>query len=119
MRRNKSTALKPKTVITSVIICACICFAGIGYVWAKTQVWGLSRDIKKLELRLEELKRDNDVLQRNYAEMCAPAQLDYRVRKLNLGLAAPLPSQIVRMPSRPHSVARKSEVRDYASTNHD
>ena len=119
MRRNKSTALKPKTVITSVIICACVCFAGIGYVWAKTQVWGLSRDIKKLELRLEELKRDNDILQRTYAEMCAPAQLDFRVQKLNLGLAAPLPSQIVRLPNHPQPGARKSEVRNYASTNHD
>ena len=118
MRRNKTSALKPKTVITSVVICACACLSGIGYVWAKTQVWGLSRDIKKLELRLEELRKNNHVLQRNYAEMCAPAQLDYRVRKLNLGLAAPLPSQIVRMPSQ-QPVARKTEVRNYASTNHD
>ena len=119
MRRNKSSALKPKMVITSVIICVCICFAGIGYVWAKTQVWGLSRDIKKLEVRLDELRRDNDIRQRTYAEMCAPAQLDYRVRKLNLGVAAPLPSQIVRMPSNPHIPAQKTEVRNYAATNQD
>ena len=119
MRRNKSSALKPGTVITSVVICACICLAGIGYVWAKTQVWGLSREIKKLEVRLDELRRDNDIRQRNYAEMCAPAQLDLRVRKMNLGLAAPLPSQIVRMPSNPHIPAQKTEVRNYAATNQD
>ena len=119
MRRNKSTALKPKTVITSVVICVFVCMSGIGYVWAKTQVWGLSRDIKKLEVRLDELRKHNAILQRNYAEMCAPAQLDYLVRKLNLGLAAPLPSQIVRMPSQPHLPVQKAEVRNYASTNND
>src|SRR5688500_19968944 len=99
MRRPRASELKPQTVITSIIICAAVCLAGVGYVWAKTQIWGLSRDMKKLELRLEELKRDNDVLQRTYAGMCAPSRLDARVRELNLGLAAPIPSQIIRLPS--------------------
>ena len=120
MRRNKSTALKPKNVIASVVICAVFCLSGIGYVWAKTQVWGLSRDIKKLELRLEELRRDNDILQRKYAEMCAPARLHELVRDLELGLSVPLPSQIVRMPTHPHVVPhRKPEGRSYALTNRD
>ena len=86
-------------MITTVVICAAACLAGLGYVWAKTQVWALSRDIKKLELRRDELKRGNAVLQRNYAAMCDPAFLSERVRDLKLGLVSPHPSQIVRMPT--------------------
>lgn len=120
MRRAKSTALKPQTVVISIIICAAVCLAGVGYVWAKMEVLGLSRDMKKLELRLEDLKRDNDVLQRSYAGMCAHERLVARVRELNLGLAAPLPSQIIRMPSQVVPLAQRTpESQIYAATNHD
>jgi hypothetical protein len=119
MKRNKSSALKPKTVISSIVVCAAVCLSGIGYVWAKSQVWGLSREIKKLEVRLDELRRDNDGLQRRYSAMCSPSNLDARVRELNLGLSAPLPSQIVRLPSEKAIVQQKTEPRFYASTNRD
>lgn len=76
--------------------------------------------MKKLELRLEELKRDNDILQRTYAAMCAPARLDARARELNLGLSAPLPSQIVRLPSQAQPLAQQHpQQRFYAATNQD
>lgn len=84
--------------MAAVMACAAICLAGIGYIWAKTQVWGLSREMKKLETRLDELKRKNDVLQHSYAAMCTPAQLDERVKRLRLGLSAPPLDQIVRLP---------------------
>ena len=119
MRRSKTNALKPATVITSIVICAAACLAGIGYVWAKTQVWGLSGDIKKLEIRLEELKRNNAVLQRNYAGMCSPARLHERVQELQLGLASPHPSQIVRMPSVEPIVQKEIEQQFYVATNKD
>lgn len=111
--------MKPASVITSIVICAAACLAGIGYVWVKTQVWGLGRDIKKLEVRLEELKRNNDVLQRNYAGMCSHERLRERVRELQLGLAAPLPSQIVRMPSVEPLVQLKTQQQFYVATNKD
>jgi hypothetical protein len=119
--RRKSTALKSSTVIKGIIVCTAICLAGLGYVWAKTQVWGLSKEMKKLELHLDELKRQNDVLQRTYAAMCAPATLDARVRQLNLGLSAPLPSQIVRMPSTATTpiVENSPENKVYAATNNE
>jgi hypothetical protein len=89
-------------------------------VWAKTQVWRLSQDVKKLEGRLEELKRDNSILQRTYAAMCAPGKLDERVRELNLGLVVPLRSQIVRMPTEVVPLAQgQPQTLRYAATNHD
>ena len=106
MRRRNGAALQPKTIIIGIIICGAVCLAGIGYVWAKTQVWALGNEIKKLEHRRDELKRNNDALQRTYAAMCTPANLGERVKELQLGLAAPLPHQIVRMPE-PTPLAKK------------
>lgn len=118
MRRSKATSMKPRTVISSIVACTAICLAGIGYVWAKSQVWALGKVQKQLEQRLEELKRDNSILQRTYAAMCAPARLDARVRELNLGLVAPNPNQIVRMPTElPAIVKTNPEPLFYAATN--
>jgi hypothetical protein len=98
MSRRRAVAVKPATVITSIVVCAAICLAGIGYVWAKTQVWSLSREMKKLEVRRDEMKRINEALQRTYAAMCTHERLDARVKELQLGLAAPTPDQMVRLP---------------------
>lgn len=97
MKGRKGSSVKPQTVISMIVICTAVCLAGVGYLWGKTEVWRLSRDMKKLELRRDELKRQNDVLQREYAGMCTPVKLDAMVKALNLGLGAPLPDQIVRL----------------------
>lgn len=97
MSRRKRTPLKPQTVIGSIVLCAALCLAGIGYIWAKAQVWGLGKERKALENRLEDLKRKNDVLKQTYAAMCTQSRLDESVRRLKLGLAAPQPDQILRI----------------------
>jgi hypothetical protein len=108
MSRKRSAPLKAKTIVLSIFICAAVCLAGIGYIWAKTQVWGLSREIKRLETRRDELKRANDALDRTYAAMCTPRELDARAKRLNLGLSAPLPDQIVRI-AEPFPLARQTD----------
>jgi hypothetical protein len=97
MSRGKRAPLKPKTVISAIMVCTALCLAGIGYIWAKTQVWILSKQVKQLENRLDELKRRNEVLEQNYAAMCTPARLDESVRRLHLGLAVPQPEQMVKL----------------------
>ena len=115
MSRRKSTPLKPKTVLVSICICAGLCLAGIGYVWAKTEVWGLGKEMKALEVRRDELRRRNDALQRTYAAMCTPGELDARVKRLNLGLVTPQPDQIIRL-AEPVPLARQNaETKVYAA----
>lgn len=97
MKRRQKSALKPKQVILSIIVCGAIGLAGLGYVWAKAQVHSLGRDIKKLETHLDELRRTNALMRQAYATLCSPRELDAAVRKLDLGLAAPRPDQIVRI----------------------
>lgn len=118
MRRPKGSSLKPQTVIVSIVICAAVCLAGVGYLWGKTEVWRLSRDMKQLELRRDELKRHNDVLQREYAAMCAPWKLAARVKELNLGLSAPLPDQIERI-KEPFANAPQNRPKIYAANTNE
>ena len=115
MSRRKVGALKPKTVITSIVVCGAICLAGIGYVWAKTQIWGLSKDIKRLEVRRDELKRGNDALQRTYAAMCTHERLAARVKELQLGLSAPTQSQMIRITEPTPQTQQKPASRDYVA----
>lgn len=115
MSRRKSAPLKPQTVVISICLCAAVCLAGMGYVWAKTQVWGLGRDIKRLENRRDELRRVNDSLQRTYAAMCTPRELDARAKRLNLGLITPQPDQLVRMVEPTPLARQRSETKVYAS----
>ena len=115
MRRRKTSAVKPKTVVTTVIVCAAACLAGIGYVWSKAQVWKLSEEMKKLEVRRDELKRHNDSLERIYAGMCTPENLDQRVRELNLGLFRPPSSQIIRLPEPVPLAQRQRQEPTYAA----
>jgi hypothetical protein len=115
MSRRKGAPLKPKTVVISILICSAVCLAGIGYVWAKTQIWALSREIKGLETRRDEFRRANDTLSRTYAAMCTPGELDARVKRLNLGLVKPQPDQFVRLPE-PTPIARRAmEPKIYAA----
>jgi hypothetical protein len=119
MRRRKTSALKPKNVITSIVVCSAVCLAGIGYIWAKTQVWAVSREIKTLEIQLEDLRRQNERLQRKYAAMCTAGNLEARVKELNLGLVSPQPDQIVRLVE-PTPIARqKGMIRTYAANTNE
>ena len=101
MKRRQKPPLKPKNVILSIGVCAAICLAGVGYVWAKAQVFKLGKEIKVLEMRLDELRRGNVLLKQSYAAMCSPRELDAAVRRLELGLATPRADQIVRIEEPP------------------
>lgn len=98
MKRRERSNLKPRYVVLSITLCAAVCLAGIGYIWAKAQVYHLGQEIKTFETRLDEIKRENAQLRQSYASECNPRELDAAVRRLNLGLAAPRADQIVRLP---------------------
>ena len=115
MSRRRVGALKPKTVINSIVVCAAISLAGIGYVWAKTQVWALGKEMKTLELHRDELKRSNEALRRTYAGMCTHERLAARVKELQLGLVAPTPSQMVRLTEPLPGAQARTENHFYAA----
>src|SRR5690242_18643245 len=112
MRRRKSSSLKPKSVMGAIGVCAFVSLAGIGYIWAKTEVYALGRQIKTLEVKLDELHHTNAAMKRDFAVMCTQNELGKRVK--SLGLVAPAPDQIVRIPE-PTTVGSKPEARVFAA----
>lgn len=89
----------------------CLTLAGLGYLWQKKQIHILGREMRLMEVQLEEYRRANANMQRAYSAMCSPAELDARVRRMNLGLSAPLPDQIVRLPEPlPHRSVQQARV---------
>jgi cell division protein FtsL len=112
MRRRKG-ALKPKTLFVTLAICGIIALAGIGYVWAKTEVYSLAREVKSLEIKLDELHRTNEALKQQFAVKCTQGELQRQAR--SLGLAAPTPDQIVKLQDPVPSVSGQSEPRAFAA----
>lgn len=76
----------------------------MGYVWQKNQIYELGQQVKKSELRLETLQRQNNELGRHLAFLRSPRELDSRVKKWNLGLVPTQPEQVLRLVETPPMV---------------
>lgn len=97
-RKNQSAALRFGPALKALLLCLVIGGSGVGYVWQKNQIYELGKQIKQREIRLIELRRQNEKLRDQLAMLRSPGKLDERVRKLNLGLVLPQQNQILRLP---------------------
>ena len=89
--------------------------SGVGYVWQKDQLAQLGRQIKRRELRLGELKDQNEKSKNQLETMHSPRFLETRIKELNLGLAQPVPALVWRL-TEPATHATKPPVeREYAA----
>lgn len=96
-RKNQSAAVRFGPALKAFVLCVLIGGSGVGYVWQKSQINELGRQIKQRELRLGELDGQNKKLRDQLAMLRSPAQLNEKVQKLNLGLAMPQPNQVWRL----------------------
>jgi cell division protein FtsB len=79
------------------LLCLFIGGSGVGYVWQKSQIIELGRQIKNRENKLHDLQVQNEKIRRQVAMLHSPQYIEARVKELNLGLVQPQPSQIWRM----------------------
>ncbi len=94
-RKHQSAAIRFGPALKAFLLCLIISGSGVGYVWQKSQIDELGRQIKKRELRLSELQDRNKKLRDQLAILRSPAELDERARKLGLG--QPQPGQVWRL----------------------
>ena len=97
-RKNQSAAVRFGPALKAFIFCVIIGGSAVGYVWQKSQIDELGRQIKQRELRVKELVDQNKKLRDHLAVLRSPAQLSERVQKLNLGLGMPQPNQVFSLP---------------------
>jgi cell division protein FtsL len=108
-RKSQSAAIRFGPAVKALLLCLFIVGSGVGYVWQKSQIRQLARQIKEHELRLADLKGQNEKLKRYLAELRSPARLERRAADLNLGLAPPVAAskvQLVEPAAEPAPVAR-------------
>ena len=96
-RKNQPAAIRFGPALKAFLLCLIIGGSGVGYVWQKTQIDELGRDIRRREMHLIEVRESNKKLRDQLAMLRSPAKLDQRARELNLGLSQPQPAQIWRL----------------------
>jgi len=97
-RKNQSAAVRFGPALKALVLCAIIGGSGVGYVWQKSQINELGRQITQRELRLKELDTQITALRERLAGLRTPEQLNHRVQEFNLGLALPQPNQVWSLP---------------------
>jgi cell division protein FtsL len=94
-RKNKSAAIRFGPALKAFFLCLLIAGSAVGYVWQKSQIYQLGKQLRAEELRLTQLARDNKELDDQLADLQSPVKLDQRARALGLVPAQPL--QVVRL----------------------
>jgi hypothetical protein len=113
-RKYQSAAIRFGPAVKAFLLCVLIGGSGVGYVWQKSQIVELGRQIRKRELRLTELEGQNEKLKRQLAIMRSPQFLEQRIRELNLGLVPPQSSQVWRLTEPSAGSVRTQTARQYA-----
>ena len=97
-RKSQSAAIRFGPALKALFLCFMIAGSAVGYVWQKSQIYQLGRQIRQREIRLAQLKNDDQKLNDQLSILRSPMMLDRRVRELNLGLVPAQPMQVWRLP---------------------
>src|SRR5580765_8880604 len=98
-RKYRSAALRFGPALKAFVLCLIIGGSGVGYVWQKNQIYELGKQMRLREQKLKALTDHNLELKRRLGMMRLQNELEPRIKKL--GLVAPDPSQIWRLPEPP------------------
>jgi len=95
-RKNQSAAIRFGPALKATFLCLLIAGSAVGYVWQKSQIYQLGKQMHDKETSLTRLKTDNQKLEDQLADLRSVRMLDQRAA--NLGLSPALPMQVVRLP---------------------
>jgi hypothetical protein len=96
-RKNQSAAIRFYPALKALFLCLLIAGLALGYVWQKSQIYQLGRQITACESRLIQIRDENQKLGDQLAILRSPVILDQRVRELKLGLVPAQPMQIYQL----------------------
>ncbi|MGH7951620.1 MAG: septum formation initiator family protein [Limisphaerales bacterium] len=97
-RKKQSASIRFGPALTASFACLVIAGAAVGYVWQKSEIYQLGKQIHDKESRLAQLQDMDKRLADQLALLRSPVMLEQRARELNLGLAPAQPMQVVRLP---------------------
>lgn len=104
-RRSRGT-IRLGSLVAAILVFGFFCAAGIGYVWHRNRNEQIGRQIQDQAAHLEQLRMQNQYLDRQLEELRSPRALEAAVRRFNLGLVMPQPEQILRITEEPPGASR-------------
>ena len=96
-RKYQTTATRFAPALRAFLLCALIGGSGVGYVWQKSRIDVLSKQIKEREQKLIALKTSNEKLRKHLATEQSPPCLIAKINSMKLGLVPLTPNQVWRM----------------------
>ena len=113
-RKNQAAAIRFGPALKALFLCLLVAGSAVGYVWQKSQIYQLGKQIHQSELCLTQLSRDNKKLEDQLADLRSPVMLDQRAH--SLGLVPAQPMQVVRLPEPSFiSPGNKNSARQFAA----
>ena len=113
-KKSQSAAIGFGPVLKVFFLCSVIGGSAVGYVWEKSQIYQLGRQIRQQEIHLAQLKSQDQRLTDELAILRSPVMIDQRARQLNLGLVPAQPGQVCRLPEPMLSVPANDAPRELA-----
>lgn len=117
-RKSQSAAIRFGPALKAFFLCFLIAGSAVGYVWQKSQIYELGRQIRQCEIHLSQLRSQDQRLTDQLAILRSPMMLDQRARQLNLGLVPATPGQVCRLPD-PIVGAQNNQPRQFAGRQDD
>jgi len=114
-RKYQSAAIRFGPAIKAFLLCVLVGGSGVGYVWQRSQIDLLGQQIHKREQLLAGLQDQNEKLKRQLGFMSSFNYLEFQIKKLDLGLVRPPPSQIWLLKLPPADAAPGERGRQYAA----
>lgn len=114
-RKYRSAALRFGPSLKAFLLCLLIGGSGVGYVWQKSQINDLGKQILKRERQMSELEQQNEKLRKQLATMRSPRALDASVKKMNLGLGPAQPGQVSKLDEPQGDTPKRTAEREYAA----
>ena len=94
-RRKQSGAVRFVPACKAVLLCSLIGGSCVGYGVQKNRIFELGQQLGVRQVKLEKLRKENQVLLDRLAALQLPQRLAERARDLKLGLLPPQPSQVL------------------------
>ena len=107
--RKNGSATRFVPAVKAALLCLLLGGSAIGYVYQKNQLAEIGKQIAKRQKDHENLRNHNAQLERTLAMSTTSPAIDERVKKLGLGLAIPVQSQILTIVEVPASTVAKSQ----------
>jgi hypothetical protein len=116
-RKYQSSTIRFGPALKAFLFCLLIGGSGVGYVWQKSQINELGKQISRREHCLKDLADQNENLKKQLGTLRSPRFLEQRIKELNLSLVQPPISQVWVLAEPARDLPRPDSERRYAAQN--